>query len=172
MDSEIQPMILNISKLDTPIGQMVAIADQSGLYLLQFADYPKLQHNIAKLKQKTKADIISGRNDLINLVQQELQQYFEGTLKQFTVPLHYIGSDFQKNVWNKLQNISYGQTCSYEQLAISIQNPSACRAVALANATNQHWIIIPCHRVINKNGNIGGYAGGVDRKKWLIHHEQ
>lgn len=163
---------LKASRLNTPLGPMMAIADDDSLYLLEFVDCHGLEREIERLRIKTKSAIIPGRTAPIDLIEQELNYYFKGCLKQFDTPLFLSGSSFQKTVWNALQTIRFGETCSYAALAKNIGNPSACRAVANANGANQIAIVIPCHRVINTNGKLGGYAGGVSRKKWMIEHEK
>jgi AraC family transcriptional regulator of adaptative response/methylated-DNA-[protein]-cysteine methyltransferase len=98
--------------------------------------------------------------------------YFDGNLTEFKTPLFFLGSSFQKQVWEALRKIPFGQTRSYAEMATFIGKPSAFRAVANANGANQLAIVVPCHRVINTNGDLAGYGGGIARKKWLIHHEQ
>lgn len=98
----------------------------------------------------------------------QLEEYFSGKRKDFDLPLKLNGTNFQKQVWESLQTIPYGKTISYKELALSCNNIKASRAVGSANGKNQHWIIIPCHRVINSNGKLGGYAGGLWRKEWLL----
>lgn len=164
--------VLNVSCLDTCLGQMIAIADQKALYLLQFVDRRGLEREIEQLGQKTKSVIIPGRTAIIDLIENELSAYFNGMLQQFKTPITFIGTEFQILVWKELQKIPYGQTYSYAHLAQKIGKPSAFRAVAQANGANQLSIIIPCHRVINANGKLGGYAGGLHRKTWLIKHEK
>lgn len=164
--------ILRASWLDTCLGPMIAIADQKALYLLEFVDRRGLEREIERLRKKTKSAIIPGRSTIIDSIEHELNLYFDGKLQQFKTPLAFVGSPFQKLVWQELQRIPYGQTCSYAQLAQAIGKPSAFRAVAQANGANQLSIIIPCHRVINTNGELGGYGGGLNRKTWLINHEK
>ncbi len=101
----------------------------------------------------------------------QLNAYFSGTLKTFCLKLNPKGTDFQKKVWTKLQHIPYGKTVSYLQLAHTIGNEKAIRAVANANGKNPLWIVIPCHRVIGSNGKLTGYAGGLYKKQWLLEHE-
>lgn len=164
--------ILKASWIDTPLGPMIAIADEYALYLLEFVDRRGLEREIERLRKKTKSAIIPGSSPPITSIQHELQSYFEGTLQAFETPLNCIGSPFQKKVWEALKQIPFGETRSYAEIAISIGQPTAFRAVANANGANQFAIIIPCHRVINSNGELGGYGGGVKRKQWLIHHEK
>jgi len=101
----------------------------------------------------------------------QLREYFEGKRKIFALELNPIGTDFQKKVWNGLQEIPFGKTNSYMQLTKTLGDPKAIRAVAAANGKNPLWIIVPCHRVIGSDGSLTGYAGGLHRKKWLLAHE-
>lgn len=164
--------ILKASWLDTKLGPMIAIADETGLYLLEFVDRRGLEREVERLRLRTKAAIIPGTTDPIKSITLELESYFEGKLTQFKTPLHLLGSPFQKLVWDELMRIPYGQTRSYMEQAKSIGKNKAYRAVANANGANQLAIIIPCHRIINSNGDLGGYGGGITRKQWLIEHEK
>jgi methylated-DNA-[protein]-cysteine S-methyltransferase len=101
----------------------------------------------------------------------QLQEYFEGTRDSFSLTLNPNGTDFQKRVWNALQDIPYGKTVSYLGLSKTLGDVKAIRAVAAANGKNPLWIVIPCHRVIGSDGSLTGYAGGLHRKKWLLNHE-
>ena len=101
----------------------------------------------------------------------QLQEYFEGTRDSFSLTLNPNGTDFQKRVWDALQDIPYGKTLSYLELSKILGNVKAIRAVAAANGKNPLWIVIPCHRVIGSDGSLTGYAGGLHRKKWLLDHE-
>ena len=101
----------------------------------------------------------------------QLQEYFDGKRKDFDIKLNPEGTDFQKKVWNQLLEIPYGKTLSYLELSKQLGDVKAIRAVANANGKNPIWIIIPCHRVIGSDGNLTGYAGGLNRKQWLLEHE-
>lgn len=101
----------------------------------------------------------------------QLQEYFEGTRDSFSLSLNPNGTDFQKRVWDALQDIPYGKTVSYLELSKILGDVKAIRAVAAANGKNPLWIVIPCHRVIGSDGSLTGYAGGLHRKKWLLDHE-
>lgn len=164
--------ILKSYHIDTPLGYMLTIADEQALYLLEFADYHGLEREIEKLRIVTNATIIPGITSPIRSIKTELASYFNGTLKEFKTPIHILGTPFQKSVWNTLPNIPYGQTKSYGQQAHAIGNKSAFRAVANANGANQLAIIIPCHRIINSNGKLGGYGGSINRKQWLLNFEK
>lgn len=164
--------ILKTSFIDTKLGPMIVIADEDGLYLLEFACRKGLEREIERLKIKTKAAIISGVTDPIKSITLELESYFDGKLKEFNTPLHLLGSPFQRSVWDELMRIPYGTTRSYMAQAKAIGKATAYRAVANANGANQLAIIIPCHRIINSNGNFGGYGAGMSHKQWLIEHEK
>ena len=101
----------------------------------------------------------------------QLQEYFKGTRDSFSLSLKPNGTDFQKRVWDALQDIPYGKTVSYLELSKTLGDVKAIRAVAAANGKNPLWIVIPCHRVIGSDGSLTGYAGGLHRKKWLLDHE-
>ena len=164
--------ILKASWIDTPLGPMIAIADERALYLLEFVDRRGLEREVERLRKKTKSAIIPGSTESITSIEDELKKYFEGSLTEFKTPLAFLGSPFQKRVWEELKKIPFGETRAYSELANKIGQPTAFRAVANANGANQFAIIIPCHRVINTNGELGGYGGGMIRKKWLINHEK
>lgn len=143
--------------IQTPLGPVILQANALGIYRLLFDDTP-----LSPISQESSAHAI---------VQQELNAYFAGTLRQFKTPLTLIGTPFQRAVWAAVQSIPYGKTCSYADIARAIGRPTAVRAVGTAIGANPVWLIVPCHRVIQSNGGIGGYAGGIERKKWLLEHE-
>jgi len=151
---------------------MLAISDEEALYLLEFSLCRGLEKEIERLRLKTKSAIIPGRTLPIDQIEQELVAYFAGELKEFKTSIKMLGSDFQKQVWQELLTIPYGETRSYLQQAKSIGKPTSYRAVANANGANQLAIIIPCHRIINTNGELGGYGGGIARKEFLINLEK
>jgi len=106
------------------------------------------------------------------LLERQMDEYFKGTRKEFDIPLHLLGTTFQKSVWQGLLKIPYGETRSYKQQSIFLGNEKAIRAVAGANGENGIAIIIPCHRVIGESGSLTGYGGGLQRKQWLLSHER
>lgn len=163
---------LKSSVFATPLGEMIAIADEDSLYLLEFIDKIGLNFEVAKLGKTTKMDICSGGCEPIASITKELASYFAGEKICFKTKLHLLGSEFQKSAWRALIDVPYGETNSYSAQAAALGRPSACRAVANANGANKIAIAIPCHRIINSNGKIGGYSGGIARKKWLIEHER
>ncbi|XCF06578.1 methylated-DNA--[protein]-cysteine S-methyltransferase [Tamlana crocina] len=126
----------------------------------------------------TSVSILNSEEKTSNIIPVELEdcvlqlnEYFEGTRKQFSLKLNPQGTDFQKKVWKQLELIPYGKTISYLELSKQLGDIKAIRAVANANGKNPLWIIVPCHRVIGSNGSLTGYAGGLKRKKWLLEHE-
>ncbi len=163
--------IFKAAWLDTILGPMIAIADDDGLYLLEFVDRRGLELEVERLRKKMKAAIIPGETAIIKNIKMELAHYFEGKNLFFETPIHLVGSPFQKRVWKTLRKIPPGETRSYLDIAKLLDQPTAFRAVAKANGANQLAILIPCHRVINTNGGLGGYGGGITRKQWLLDHE-
>lgn len=158
--------------IESPMGQLIAAATEKGICLLEFSDRRMLDAQFTTLRKLFKSSIVPGENKQIHLLRKELKKYFEGSLKEFTVPIIYPGSAFQQKVWNGLLKIPYGQTVSYEEMAQKIGMPKSQRAVGRANGLNRIAIVIPCHRVVNKSGNLGGYGGGLWRKQKLLQLEQ
>ena len=154
------------------MGKMTAGATDNGLFLLEFDDI----HNLAvKLRKSDKNSVeisYEGTNRFILQVKNELTEYLSGKRKTFGIKLAPIGTDFQLSVWEELKKIPYGSTISYAELAENLGKPESIRAAANANGKNKIAIIIPCHRVIGADGKLTGYAGGQERKKWLIEHEK
>jgi methylated-DNA-[protein]-cysteine S-methyltransferase len=143
--------------IHTPLGIAKLEGDKSGL-----ASITVLNDDIAA------STVIP---ELLEDAVYQLQEYFEGTRDSFSLTLNPNGTDFQKRVWNALQDIPYGKTVSYLGLSKTLGDVKAIRAVAAANGKNPLWIVIPCHRVIGSDGSLTGYAGGLHRKKWLLNHE-
>ncbi|WP_131779052.1 bifunctional transcriptional activator/DNA repair enzyme AdaA [Legionella bozemanae] len=165
-------IVLKASWFDSPLGPMLAVADEEALYLLEFVDRRGLEREVERLRKKMKAAIIPGDTSPIRSIEKELKAYFAGTLKQFNTPIKMLGSPFQKMAWHALTRIPYGETRSYAEQARALGKPTAYRAVANANGANSLSVIVPCHRIINSSGNLGGYGGGIVRKQWLLEHEQ
>lgn len=116
--------------------------------------------------------VMNKGNEILENTIIQLNEYFNGSRKEFNLKVSLSGTDFQKNVWNELLKIPYGETLSYKSLAIRVGNEKSVRAVGSANGKNKICIIVPCHRVIGANGSLTGYAGGIDRKQWLLNHEK
>ncbi len=164
--------IINITRLETPLGTMFACAAEQGICLLEFTNRKMLETELKSLAKQLNANIIQGANKHFDLLRRQLDEYFEGKRKEFTIQLFTPGTEFQQSVWKVLQTIPYGSTYSYKQQAIALKKPDAFRAVANANGMNRISIIIPCHRVIGEDGNLIGYGGGLWRKKWLLDLEK
>ncbi len=161
-----------VNRILTPLGPMLTGATNEGICLLEFMDRRMLNTQLKILDKRLNCNFTPGTNEFIDQLAKELKEYFNGGLKNFSVPLVFTGTDFQKHVWKNLIQIPSGQTISYEELARRIGNISAVRAVAKANGDNRIAIVIPCHRVIGKDGSLTGYGGGLWRKKYLIDLEK
>src|SRR5690554_3418369 len=143
--------------IKSPLGYTKILGDALGISSITVLDSPEKNTDIIPL-------------ELEDCVMQ-LNEYFEGSRKQFSFKTNAQGTAFQKRVWQELLNIPYGKTTSYLKLAQQLGDVKAIRAVANANAKNPLWIVVPCHRVIGSDGSLTGYAGGLYRKKWLLEHE-
>jgi AraC family transcriptional regulator of adaptative response/methylated-DNA-[protein]-cysteine methyltransferase len=152
----------------SPLGPLLAAATDQGLCMAEFADRKRLPEQAADLRRWFARPVIPGTNRFTDQAARELDEYFAGNRKEFTVPLVLRGTPFQETVWRELLQIPYGETISYEELAIRIGRPTAQRAVGMANGRNRIPIIVPCHRVIQKNGQLRGYGGGLWRKQYLL----
>jgi methylated-DNA-[protein]-cysteine S-methyltransferase len=151
--------------LESPLGAVLMTADArslTGLYLQGQKYFPQLSQDWQETKTLT----------LFEQTQTQLAEYFAHQRQQFDLPLDPPGTAFQKRVWQQLCKIPYGETISYGTLAQRLDKPTASRAVGAANGKNPISIIVPCHRVVATNGLLTGYAGGLDRKQWLLQHEQ
>jgi len=162
---------VTVSWIESPLGPLVAGATDAGICLLEFSDRRRLEAQLDGVRQRL-GPVLPGTHPLFDRLRSELAEYFAGTRREFTVPLVYPGTPFQVKVWNALREIPYGETRSYETLAWSVGAPGAQRAVGHANGLNRVAILIPCHRVVNKDGKLGGYGGGVWRKQLLLDLER
>jgi len=160
------------TRIPTPLGPIVACADDEALCLLEFADRRMLNTQLRRIQKRFDAVVVPGRNDVLSGVAAELDRYFSGTLTSFATPLRLNGTPFQESVWRALLEIPYGKTVAYSFIAERIGQPEAVRAVARANGDNRIAIIVPCHRVIGKDGSLTGYGGGLWRKKRLLDLER
>lgn len=167
-----QQNIIDLKRLETPLGTMIACATNQGICLLEFTDRKMLETELKSIAKILNAKIIQGSNTHFDKLETQLEEYFKGERKEFSVPLHALGTAFQNKVWTALQLIPFGQTKSYKQQAIAIKSPESVRAVANANGMNRISILIPCHRVIGSDGQLTGYGGGLWRKKYLLELEQ
>jgi AraC family transcriptional regulator of adaptative response/methylated-DNA-[protein]-cysteine methyltransferase len=164
--------MIKTTKIETPLGEMIAGATDDGICLLEFNDRKILPTEYKDLIRLLNTTIEEGENKHLKVLKKQLIEYFNGKRKEFTIPLVTPGSSFQQAVWHELQRIGYGSTRSYLQQSIALDQPDAIRAVANANGMNRIAIVIPCHRVIGSDGRLTGYGGGLRRKKWLLDHEK
>lgn len=147
--------------LPSPIGELTVTADADGITGLY------MEGDAHALASAPPTD-----NPLLAKARDQLDAYFAGRLTEFDLPLSLKGTPFQQRVWSRLQTIPFGRTTSYGALAATLGQPTAMRAVGLANGRNPVSIIVPCHRVIGADGSLTGYGGGIERKRWLLAHEQ
>ncbi len=157
-----------IRQLDSPVGPLIVAAADAGICLLEFADPARSEGHRQRLRRLFGADMVDAEHPYLSQLETELRDYFAGGLQQFTVPVAAPGTPFQERVWSQLCQIPYGKTRCYEQIAAAVGAAGAQRAVGRANGSNRVAIVIPCHRVVNKDGGLGGYAGEGWRKEALL----
>jgi AraC family transcriptional regulator, regulatory protein of adaptative response / methylated-DNA-[protein]-cysteine methyltransferase len=165
-------MSIKTTRIETPLGEMIAAATDEGVCLLEFDDRKILHNEFKDLQRLLETTMENGENNHLTTLRKQLGEYFEGSRKEFSVPLITPGSEFQIAVWKELLNIPFGSTRSYLEQAGALKSPESIRAVANANGMNRIAIVIPCHRVIGSDGRLVGYGGGLKRKKWLLDHEK
>jgi len=147
--------------ISSPIDDVIIQATENGVSYVGF--YPKTHYTHTPVEQVT--------NEAVLICVQQLKEYFNGQRKTFNVPLDTQGTPFQNGVWQALLSVPFGKTMTYGDIAKQLNNPKAVRAVGAANGKNPISIIVPCHRIIGANSKLTGYAGGLERKSWLLKHE-
>ena len=152
--------------MKTPIGNLILVATDTKLSLIHF-DNPQ-----ANNKFKLPEGLIEKKNSILQEAKRQLSEYFKGQRQTFDLPLEWNGTEFQNAVWKALTEIKYGDTKSYSELAEKVGSPKAVRAVGMTNGRNPIPIVVPCHRVIGKNGTLTGFAGGLEVKDFLLRLEQ
>jgi AraC family transcriptional regulator, regulatory protein of adaptative response / methylated-DNA-[protein]-cysteine methyltransferase len=157
---------------ESPVGPLLVGATSAGVCILEFTDRRGLEGQFAALRKRFRCAVVPGRHEHLDRLKAQLAEYFAGKRTTFDVPLVYPGTPFQEAVWRQLLTIPYGRTCSYEDVARAVGVPKGVRAVGLANGKNRVAIVIPCHRVVNKGGRLGGYGGGLWRKQFLLDLER
>lgn len=157
-------------RLSTPVGELLIVTDdEHRLHAIDWCDH---ETRLMKLLTAHYHTISLRHTNEIKMITGKLADYFDGDLTGIdTLSVMAAGTEFQRKVWRELRHIPYGQTLTYAELAQRIQQPTAARAVGMANSKNPVSIVVPCHRVIGANGTLTGYAGGVERKRWLLQHE-
>ena len=149
--------------IDSPLGPLTAVVDDGALAGLYMAEQRHLPG----------AERFGQRDDTaLPALREQLAAYFAGELRRFDLPLATAGTPFQRDVWSALRDVPYGSTCTYGELAAALGRPAAVRAVGAANGRNPVCLVVPCHRVVGATGALTGYAGGVERKAWLLAHER
>jgi AraC family transcriptional regulator, regulatory protein of adaptative response / methylated-DNA-[protein]-cysteine methyltransferase len=159
-------------RIDTPLGAMIAVADDEGLRLLEFVDRRATERELSILRKRLGTNVVPGEHRHLAATRRQLADYFSGKNLEFDIPLAPVGSAFQLRAWKILRSIPVGETRSYSWMAKRLGDENARRAVGRANGTNMICILIPCHRVIRADGTLCGYGGGLWRKKWLLDHER
>ncbi|PYI77069.1 MAG: bifunctional transcriptional activator/DNA repair enzyme protein Ada, partial [Verrucomicrobia bacterium] len=159
-------------RIETPLGAMLAIADDEGLRLLEFVDRRAMERELSILRARLQTNVVPGEHRHLAAVRSQLAAYFSGKNLEFNVSLAPTGSPFQLRAWEVLRSIPAGETRSYSWMAEKLGDVEMRRAVGRANGDNMMCIIIPCHRVIRADGSLCGYGGGLWRKKWLLDHER
>lgn len=155
---------IHFTEIPSPIGQLTLVASQLGLMAIYMEKHTKPAGDRTQWSKDPTHPILTE-------TKKQLDSYFAGTRREFDLPLDLIGTPFQKAAWQALQKIPYGETRSYAEQATLCGKPKAVRAIGTANGRNPVSIIVPCHRVIGKNGSLTGYGGGIDRKRFLLELE-
>ncbi len=162
---------INIAYYKTKIGELILGSYDNKLCLLDFR-YRRMRTTVDnRIKKLLKADFLEREDAVIVETKKQIDEYLEGKRRAFNIPILLLGTDFQKQVWNELLKVKYGETVTYSDIAKRINNPKAIRAAASANGANAIALVVPCHRVIESNGDLGGYGGGVAVKKRLLNLE-
>ena len=165
-------LCLFAERIETPLGGMIAVADDEGLRLLEFTDRRATERELSTLRKRLRRNVVPGEHPHLDAARSQLADYFSGKNLEFDIPLAPVGSGFQLRAWEILRSIPVGETRSYSWMAKQLGDENARRAVGRANGTNMICIVIPCHRVIRADGTLCGYGGGLWRKKWLLDHEK
>jgi AraC family transcriptional regulator, regulatory protein of adaptative response / methylated-DNA-[protein]-cysteine methyltransferase len=163
---------LKVALLPTPLGPMLAVANAHSICQLEFADRRGLETSYAEMRRRFALPVVPGENAVLAQLRAELAEYFTGQRREFAVNAALVGTAFQQKVWRALRRIPFARTASYEDVARELGTPSAVRAIAQANAANRLYLLVPCHRVVGKDGSLTGYGGGLWRKRLLLDLER
>jgi AraC family transcriptional regulator of adaptative response/methylated-DNA-[protein]-cysteine methyltransferase len=162
---------IHYAVFSTPLGKVIAAEHKNRLFRLEFLGRKNPGSLVKPIARRLKAEISGGRSPVLEKTRKQLKMYFDGRLKKFNLPLELMGTDFQRSVWRRLTRIPHGKTVNYGRIAERIGRPKAARAAGMAIGSNPISIIVPCHRVIGKSGDLVGFGGGLWRKRWLLKHE-
>ena len=166
---------IEFTHLSSPLGSLLAAANSEGVCLVEFdasADGVDAKARLLSIAARSNAAVVVGTNPHLERLAAELAQWFRGSRRTFDVPCSMIGTDFELEVWRRLRDVPYGSTATYGEIARDLGRPNGTRPVGRANGRNPIAILVPCHRVIGASGDLTGYAGGLDRKRWLLAHER
>ncbi len=163
--------VVHIQYYASPCGEIVLASVQDKLCLCDWNEHPCAEKNMCRLVRLLNAEFVEETSAVLESTKIQLDEYFAGSRKTFDLPLHLVGTDFQKRVWNALLKIPYGETRSYKEIALQVENPKGVRAVAQAIGANGICIIVPCHRVIGSDCSLKGFAGGLELKRILLEIE-
>jgi len=163
--------MISLKRIDTPLGRMRLGATNKGICLFDFQYRRSIEGIMDRIEKLLDDKFQEAEHEHFAILEDQVAEYFAGTRKVFDLPLHLVGSDFQKSVWKALLEIPYGETRSYKQQSLVLGNEKAIRAVAAANGDNSLAVIVPCHRIVGEDGSLTGYSGGLQRKKWLLDFE-
>jgi len=161
-----------VTMIESPLGPLLAAARDAGVRLLEYSDRRQLGPQLQAMAHRFGRAVVPGEHPLLDRLRDELAGYFRGRRQVFSLPLLTDGTPFQEKVWEALRGLAYGETISYGELARRVGRPTASRAVAQANHQNRLSILIPCHRVVGKDGSLTGYGGGLWRKRLLLRLER
>jgi AraC family transcriptional regulator of adaptative response/methylated-DNA-[protein]-cysteine methyltransferase len=164
--------MISTTTISTPLGNILIGATGEGICLFDFEDRRNMNRIMNRIEKMSGKKFVEGEHPYLKRTETQISEYFSGYRTVFDLPLHFLGTPFQKQVWQGLLQIPYGETRSYLQQSILLGNEKAIRAVAGANGENGIAIIVPCHRVVGTNGSLTGYGGGLQRKQWLLQLEQ
>jgi O-6-methylguanine DNA methyltransferase len=164
-------VLLVHTKTETPIGEMDIVASDRGICLMEFDVRAELNNEIEEIRKHFGSELTPGENRHTLEIKRQLREYFAEQRKVFSVPTVFVGTEFQKKVWTELKKIPFGMTRTYKEQTLALGDLKAIRAVAKANGSNKIAILVPCHRVIGSDGKLTGYAGGLDRKRFLLNLE-
>lgn len=162
--------VITLKRITTPVGPMYIAADKHGICMLEFVDRKSIENEILKIQKIRQAPILIGQNNHIKEAEKQIVKYFEGKLKYFTLSISYIGNKREIDYWEKIKQIPYGETKTYSQLAKEMG--LSFQKIRKLNGLNKIAILIPCHRLIEEDGNLLGYGGGIERKKWMLNLEK
>jgi O-6-methylguanine DNA methyltransferase len=162
---------IHFTTFPTPLGKMIAAEYKNRLCRLEFLGRKKPGAILKPIAKQSGAEISGGKSPVLDRTRRQLKMYFDGRLRKFNLPIEHNGTAFQRSVWKQLTRIPHGKTVNYGKIAERVGRPGGARAAGMAIGSNPISIVVPCHRVIGKSGDLTGFGGGLWRKRWLLKHE-